>query len=128
VELAGVEPASKQGIFVLSTRLSWPLFSSGSKTQATNYRLICLIFAIASQPAKAILRIPAPLDPSARRHGLERRPVQVPCTRMMLIYYTSIRQREHKKCCQLLFEDDIYERIPNARRAYTTTLPAVKTR
>jgi len=26
---------------MLSTRLSWPLFSSGSKTQATNNRLIC---------------------------------------------------------------------------------------
>lgn len=41
VELAGVEPASKQGPYMLSTRLSWPSFSSDSKTQATNYRLIC---------------------------------------------------------------------------------------
>ena len=41
VELAGVEPASKQGLYMLSTRLSWPSFSSDSKTQATNYRLIC---------------------------------------------------------------------------------------
>ena len=41
VELAGIEPASKQGILMLSTRLSWLRFSSGGKTQATNHRLIC---------------------------------------------------------------------------------------
>ena len=41
VEIAGFEPASKQGTNMLSTRLSWPSFSSNSKTQATNYCLIC---------------------------------------------------------------------------------------
>ena len=41
VEIAGFEPASKQGTNMLSTRLSWPKFSSNSKTQATNYCLIC---------------------------------------------------------------------------------------
>ena len=41
VEIAGFEPASKQGTNMLSTRLSWPSFSSNSKTQATNYYLIC---------------------------------------------------------------------------------------
>ena len=41
---------------------------------------------------------------SAHRHGLERRLVQAPGARNKLIYYTSIRQREHKKCCQLYFE------------------------
>ena len=43
VELTGVEPVSKQGIPMLSTRLSWPSFSSGDKTQATNHRLICYV-------------------------------------------------------------------------------------
>ena len=104
VELAGVEPASKQGILVLSTRLSWLRFSSSGKTQATNHRLSCFDFDLASQPARPILCIPAPLDPSAHRLGLERRLVQAPCTRKKLIYCTSIRQREHKKCCQLCFE------------------------
>ena len=41
VEVAGFEPASKQGTNMLSTRLSWPKFSSNSKTQATNHCLIC---------------------------------------------------------------------------------------
>ena len=41
VEIAGFEPASKQGTNMLSTRLSWPSFSSNGKTQATNYCLIC---------------------------------------------------------------------------------------
>lgn len=40
VELVGVEPTSAQGNHTLSTRLSWPSFSSCSKTQATNYNLI----------------------------------------------------------------------------------------
>ena len=63
VELAGVEPASKQGTILLSTRLSWPSFSSGGKTQATNHRLICYNFDIVSQPTISILCISAPLYP-----------------------------------------------------------------
>ena len=41
VEVTGIEPASKQGTNMLSTRLSWPSFSSNGKTQATNHCLIC---------------------------------------------------------------------------------------
>ena len=40
VEVTGIEPVSIQGTNMLSTRLSWPSFSSNSKTQATNYCLI----------------------------------------------------------------------------------------
>lgn len=40
VELAGVEPASKQGNHVLSTRLFWTSFSCYGKTQTTNRNLI----------------------------------------------------------------------------------------
>ena len=40
VELEGVEPSSAQGNHTLSTRLSWPSFSSYGKTQATNRNLI----------------------------------------------------------------------------------------
>ena len=40
VELEGVEPSSAQGNHTLSTRLSWPSFSSHDKTQATNRNLI----------------------------------------------------------------------------------------
>ena len=36
VEIAGFEPASKQGTNMLSTRLSWPSFSCDDKIQATN--------------------------------------------------------------------------------------------
>ena len=39
VELAGVEPASKQGNHMLSTRLFWPSFSCDVKTQTTNRNL-----------------------------------------------------------------------------------------
>ena len=104
VELAGVEPASKQGILVLSTRLSWPSFSSGGKTQATNRRLICFVFEAASQPATSILCISAPLYPFSpqTRLGVTSRSGALRPNR--LIYYTSIKQREHKKCCQLCFE------------------------
>ena len=104
VELTGVEPVSKQGILMLSTRLSWLWFSSDSKTQATNYRLICLIFDIVSQPATSILWISAPLypfSPQTRLGAMSRSGALHP---NKLIYYTSIKQREHKHCCQLLFE------------------------
>ena len=48
VEMAGFEPASKQGTNMLSTRLSWPEFSSNGKTQATNHCLICYSLILAS--------------------------------------------------------------------------------
>jgi len=89
---------------MLSTRLSWPWFSSGSKTQATNYRLICFVFGTVSQPAIPILCIPAPLYPFSpqTRLGATSRSDALHPNRP--IYCTSIRQREHKKCCQLYFE------------------------
>ena len=104
MELTGFEPVSKQGIIPLSTRLSWPLFSIGSKTQATNYRLICYIFEFASQPALSILCIPAPLypfSPQTRLGVTSRSDALHPNTP---IYYTSIKQREHKFFRQLYFE------------------------
>ena len=104
MELAGVEPASKQGTLVLSTRLSWPSFSSGGKTQATNRRLICYIFGTISQPMLPILWIPAPLypfSPQTRLGVTSRSGALHPNT---LIYYTSIKQREHKFFRQLYFE------------------------
>ena len=104
VELAGVEPASKQGKPMLSTRLSWPSFSFGSKTQATNRRLICFVFGTASQPATPILCIPAPLYPFSpqTRLGVTSRSGALRPNRP--IYYTSIKQREHKFFRQLYFE------------------------
>ena len=63
VEIAGFEPASKQGTNMLSTRLSWPLFSSNGKTQATNHCLICFDLISASQPTETSPDISAPLDP-----------------------------------------------------------------
>ena len=63
VEMAGIEPASKQGTNMLSTCLSWPRFSSNSKTQATNYCLICCDLILASQPTRTSPDISAPLDP-----------------------------------------------------------------
>ena len=63
VEIAGIEPASKQGTNMLSTRLSWPLFSSNSKTQATNHCLICFYLISASQPTETSPDISAPLNP-----------------------------------------------------------------
>ena len=89
---------------MLSTRLSWPLFSSGSKTQATNYRLICYVFDTVSQPTLSIQCISAPLypfSPQTRLGAMSRSGAWRP---KKLTYCTSIRQREHKYCCQLYFE------------------------
>jgi|GEM_PF-3748226 len=55
---------------MLSTRLSWPSFSSNGKTQATNRYLICFIFISASQPVLTIPAISAPLDPFSRKDRL----------------------------------------------------------
>ena len=118
VELTGVEPVSKQGTPVLSTRLSWPSFSSGSKTQATNHRLICLNFSVASQPAKPIPCISAPLYPFSPQTWLGAMSRSSALRPNKPIYYTSIRQREHKKCCQLYFE---------ARLTGVASLPGVLT-
>lgn len=41
VEIAGFEPASKQGTNTLSTCLSRPEFSTEGKTRATYLQLIC---------------------------------------------------------------------------------------
>ena len=104
MELAGVEPASKQGTILLSTRLSWPSFSSVGKTQATNRRLICSIFDAVSQPTTSILCIPAPLYPFSpqTRLGVTSRSGALRPNKP--IYCTSIRQREHTHSCQLYFE------------------------
>ena len=48
---------------MLSTRLSWPEFSSNGKTQATNHCLICYSLILASQPTRTSPDISAPLDP-----------------------------------------------------------------
>ena len=95
---------SKQGTLMLSTRLSWPSFSSGGKTQATNHRLICYNFDTVSQPTISILCISAPLYPLSpqTRLGVTSRSGALHPIR--LIYYTSIRQREHTHSCQLIFE------------------------
>ena len=48
---------------MLSTRLSWPGFSSNGKTQATNHCLICKCLILVSQPTRTSPDISAPLDP-----------------------------------------------------------------
>ena len=63
---------------------------------------------------------------SAARLGLERCLVSAPCAEMTPIYYTSIRQREHKKCCQLIVWTRFTSAV-HARRAYIPFLLAVKT-
>ncbi len=58
VEIAGFEPASKQGTNMLSTRLSWPSFSCDDKTQATNHRLICSVSPLRRSPQEPALIFP----------------------------------------------------------------------
>ena len=57
-----------------------------------------------AQPKRPILCIPAPLYPFSpqTRLGVTSRSGALRPNK--LIYCTSIRQREHKKCCQLCFE------------------------
>ena len=128
VEIAGFEPASKQGINTLSTRLSWPWFSSGSKTQATNYRLICFVFTPASQPASAILCISAPLDPFSpqTRLGVTSR-VSTLCRHKANLLYFGLSSESYIVVASYSFTDDIYERLCSARHAYIPVIPAVKT-
>ena len=117
VEIAGFEPASKQGINTLSTRLSWPSFSCNGKTQATNRCLICFSFACASQPTHAIPCISAPLTGSPKSYARVGCPFSFQPTDsawsdvsgQYLVPTLSqptvlrFRQRELHCCCQLLF-------------------------
>jgi hypothetical protein len=77
VELAGVEPASKQGNHTLSTRLFQPLvFEYGQDLdhQPIPYPLN---FTHAARPTQAISDLPAPLDPQIRNNilGAMSRPI-----------------------------------------------------
>ena len=50
----------------------------------------------------------------------ERRPVLLPCKRIKpVIYYTSIRQREHTHCCQLILRRLRLRREPTSLRVLT---------
>ena len=111
---------------MLSTRLSWPSFSCNGKTQATNRYLICLSFISASQPTQTIFAISAPLYPISRKAWLGAMSRFSTLCRKKLTYCTSVRQREHKKCCQLVFWTRLTS-VVHARRAYTPFLLAVKT-
>ena len=61
------------------------------------------------------------------QHGSEGRLVSAPGAEIKLIYCTSIRQRELHSCCQLIVLSLITDSA-HFRRAYTSILPAVKTK
>ena len=60
--------------------------------------------------------------------SLGRRLVLLPCKRIKpVIYYTSIRQREHTRCCQLIFlQLRLWREPKKPPRAYVPSQPAVK--
>ena len=105
VELEGVEPSSAQGNHALSTCLFQTRFSCADKTWTTGPT---------PYPLKLHRRFGASrrLFPNNLRRltlgfgttPLERRLVRLPCKRIKLVIYcTSIKQREHTRCCQLIF-------------------------
>lgn len=98
---------------MLSTRLSWPAFSSNSKTQATNYCLICYVFIIKSQRPDDYLRnfrtaisyqprSRAWSDVSSRRLASGKSDPTI----------LQIKQRELHCSCQLNCLDPVNERSP----------------
>ena len=106
VEIGGVEPPSKQGTNMLSTCLSPPSFSCLNKTGATNSDLICSVFSPMHRSLHRLFRVfPHLFTLSAHRLGLERCLVSAPGAEIRLIYCTSIKQREHSYCCQLIVID-----------------------
>ena len=105
MELEGVEPSSAQGNHALSTCLFQTRFSCADKTWTTGPT---------PYPLKLHRRFGASrrLFPNNLRRltlgfgttPLERRLVRLPCKRIKLVIYcTSIKQREHTRCCQLIF-------------------------
>ena len=59
--------------------------------------------------------------------SLERRPVLSPCKRIKpLIYYTSIRQREHTHCCQLIFLQKRLWSLPQPSSACLRTISSCR--
>ena len=63
VEMAGFEPASKQGTNMLSTRLSWPSVFEQWQDPSHQPLPYPLNLILASRPAKTSPDISAPLDP-----------------------------------------------------------------
>ena len=129
VDLEGVEPSSKQGNNKLSTCLSSLRFSCVGKTKATNPRLILFIsFRLQGRPELSSIYphfLIIGLEATAAGKCL----VSVPCTGIKFNLLYSIKQQERSYFRQLVVWDPRFtSRFLNARHAYISVLPAVKTK
>ncbi len=129
MELEGIEPSSKQGRPVLSTRLSQPsVFECGQDLghQSAPYphELHPSCEAIMGYPRFSCATLPGRFGATAPEWHL----VSAPGAEIKPeIYCTSIRQRERSFFRQIIFGNHWLKRaVANSLRAYTTPHPAVK--
>ena len=130
VELTGVEPVSKRGSNMLSTRL-FPLnFSCASKTETTNLRLICKNFKTFPQQKISISDFTYTSLPNLLRANILRDvSLRHPCRNYafdLLCFNQAARAYSYSPVIirRLRFKC-VFD---NALRAYIPLLPAVKTK
>ena len=105
VELAGVEPASKQGNHTLSTRLFQSSVFERRQDLDHQSSPYPLKFHPCIEACKGYFRFNLRrLISGFGTTSSGRRLVLLPCKRIKLVIYcASIKQREHTYCCQLIF-------------------------
>ena len=102
VDLEGVEPSSKQGSHTLSTCLSLPSVFEYRQDQSHQPIPYPLKFRISDE--EILILFPNLLCRWIKRFGtraFERHLVSTTLAEIKLIYYTSIKQQEHKIRCQI---------------------------
>ena len=120
MELAGIEPASKQGNHTLSTRLFQTLIFVLQQDLDHQLEPYPLNFIVHTGLWTTIPDLPAPLGPWIRNNtlGATSRPATL-WPDWALIYYASIRQREHTHCCQLIFWPNWFRSLQPSLRVLT---------
>ena len=128
MELVGFEPTSKRGNHTLSTCLFQTL-------------IFVLRQDLDHQPEPYLLKFHHPCGAKNDyfrfacaalpiRFGttsMERRLVLLPCKRIKpVIYCTSIRQREHTHCCQLIFRQKRLGSLPSTSSACLRTISSCR--
>ena len=102
VELAGVEPASKQAAYALSTCLVCSFFSITDRKQTSYLQLSFLNFDRPPKLRAVYPHIPVPLDQTPQGRAFERHLASLPCREVpRLTMIQSIRRPKRNCCCQL---------------------------
>ena len=104
VELEGIEPSSKQGSHMLSTCLSLPKIFEHKQDQS--HQLMPYPLKFRKSYEEKLKLFPILLCHFIKRFGtraFEWHLVSTTLAEIKLIYYTSIKQREHNFRCQIKF-------------------------